>query len=76
VCRILPVYSVHNFYVYSVQYFLFSFLECAELHARESRHVPLVVKVSNLYVLKNYLKGIVSPDWKGLQMVSLDRFEV
>jgi hypothetical protein len=39
-----------------VQYFLFSFLECAELHARESRHVPLVVKVSNLYVLKNYLK--------------------
>jgi hypothetical protein len=22
------------------------------------------------------LKGIVSPDWKGLQMVSLDRFEV
>jgi hypothetical protein len=23
-----------------------------------------------------FLKGIVSPDWKGLQMVSLDRFEV
>jgi hypothetical protein len=22
------------------------------------------------------VKGIVSPDWKGLQMVSLDRFEV
>jgi hypothetical protein len=22
------------------------------------------------------LKGIVSPDWKGLQMISLDRFEV
>jgi hypothetical protein len=22
------------------------------------------------------LKGIVSPDWKALQMVSLDRFEV
>jgi hypothetical protein len=22
------------------------------------------------------IKGIVSPDWKGLQMVSLDRFEV
>jgi hypothetical protein len=21
-------------------------------------------------------KGIVSPDWKGLQMVSLDRYEV
>jgi hypothetical protein len=21
-------------------------------------------------------KGIVSPDWKGLQMISLDRFEV
>jgi hypothetical protein len=26
------------------------------------------------YITK--LKGIVSPDWKGLQMVSLDRFEV
>jgi hypothetical protein len=25
---------------------------------------------------KRTLKGIVSPDWKGLQMVSLDRFEV
>jgi hypothetical protein len=23
-----------------------------------------------------HIKGIVSPDWKGLQMVSLDRFEV
>jgi SNF family Na+-dependent transporter len=23
-----------------------------------------------------YIKGIVSPDWKDLQMVSLDRFEV
>jgi hypothetical protein len=23
-----------------------------------------------------HVKGIVSPDWKGLQMVSLDRFEV
>jgi hypothetical protein len=22
------------------------------------------------------VKGIVSPDWKGLQMISLDRFEV
>jgi hypothetical protein len=26
--------------------------------------------------LFGYFKGIVSPDWKGLQMVSLDRFEV
>jgi hypothetical protein len=26
--------------------------------------------------LKQCFKGIVSPDWKGLQMVSLDRFEV
>jgi hypothetical protein len=24
----------------------------------------------------NMIKGIVSPDWKGLQMVSLERFEV
>jgi hypothetical protein len=23
-----------------------------------------------------FLKGIVSPDWKGLQIISLDRFEV
>jgi hypothetical protein len=23
-----------------------------------------------------FIKGIVTPDWKGLQMVSLDRFEV
>jgi hypothetical protein len=23
-----------------------------------------------------FFTGIVSPDWKGLQMVSLDRFEV
>jgi hypothetical protein len=27
-------------------------------------------------VLASNLKGIVSPDWKGLQMFSLDRFEV
>jgi hypothetical protein len=26
--------------------------------------------------MKNPFKGIVSRDWKGLQMVSLDRFEV
>jgi hypothetical protein len=26
--------------------------------------------------VKIIVKGIVSPDWKGLQMVSLDRFEV
>jgi hypothetical protein len=26
--------------------------------------------------LKFIIKGIGSPDWKGLQMVSLDRFEV
>jgi hypothetical protein len=25
---------------------------------------------------KGEIKGIVSPDWKGLQMISLDRFEV
>jgi hypothetical protein len=25
---------------------------------------------------RHSIKGIVSPDWKGLQMVSLDRFEV
>jgi hypothetical protein len=29
-----------------------------------------------LGALSAALKGIVSPDWKGLQMVSLDRFEV
>jgi hypothetical protein len=26
--------------------------------------------------LSAIIKGIVSPDWKGLQMISLDRFEV
>jgi hypothetical protein len=25
---------------------------------------------------RDIIKGIVSPDWKGLQMISLDRFEV
>jgi hypothetical protein len=30
--------------------------------------------VKNFLISK--LKGIVSPDWKDLQMVSLDRFEV
>jgi hypothetical protein len=29
-----------------------------------------------LLIVLLMLKGIVSPDWKGLQMVSLDRFEV
>jgi hypothetical protein len=29
-----------------------------------------------VFFVENTLKGIVSPDWKGLQMVSLDRFEV
>jgi hypothetical protein len=29
-----------------------------------------------LTVPETNIKGIVSPDWKGLQMVSLDRFEV
>jgi hypothetical protein len=28
------------------------------------------------YFWITHFKGIVSPDWKGLQMVSLDRFEV
>jgi hypothetical protein len=27
-------------------------------------------------LMSSFIKGIVSPDWKGLQMVSLDRFEV
>jgi hypothetical protein len=31
---------------------------------------------SNLLENFQLLKGIVSPDWKGLQMISLDRFEV
>jgi hypothetical protein len=26
--------------------------------------------------IQQRVKGIVSPDWKGLQMISLDRFEV
>jgi hypothetical protein len=31
---------------------------------------------NDLNHVKHEVKGIVSPDWKGLQMVSLDRFEV
>jgi hypothetical protein len=40
--------------------------------------VPLVITKQLVIIkkLKLYFKGIVSPDWKGLQMVSLDRFEV
>jgi hypothetical protein len=41
------------------------------------------VAFNKLYAIVKYspiqytaFKGIVSPDWKGLQMVSLDRFEV
>jgi hypothetical protein len=30
----------------------------------------------NLSVSHVFIKGIVSSDWKGLQMISLDRFEV
>jgi co-chaperonin GroES (HSP10) len=43
------------------------------------RHwIPLVaiVVVQQIQNKKKSVKGIVSPDWKGLQMVSLDRFEV
>jgi hypothetical protein len=29
-----------------------------------------------LAIVTVMFKGIVSPDWKGLQMISLDRFEV
>jgi hypothetical protein len=36
---------------------------------------PDYVNVSQ-FVLDTGVKGIVSQDWKGLQMVSLDRFEV
>jgi hypothetical protein len=33
------------------------------------RHIGALSNIPNI-------KGIVSPDWKGLQMVSLDGFEV
>jgi hypothetical protein len=35
-----------------------------------------VIHVGHLIAKYFHVKGIVSPDWKGLQMVSLDRFEV
>jgi hypothetical protein len=43
-----------------------------------SKHFSLKqVKISILNAYWNFdFKGIVSRDWKGLQMVSLDRFEV
>jgi hypothetical protein len=34
-------------------------------------------RILNIIIIEERdLKGIVSRDWKGLQMVSLDRFEV
>jgi hypothetical protein len=40
-------------------------------------HQPIIMSSFFLETfLLSYLKGIVSPDWKGLQMVSLDKFEV
>jgi hypothetical protein len=49
-------------------------------------HKPLIIKKGEtvlfkrsfvaVIALRSLLKGIVSPDWKGLQMISLDRFEV
>jgi hypothetical protein len=36
-------------------------------------HLNRAIDTVHRYLL---VKGIVSPDWKGLQMVSLDRFEV
>jgi hypothetical protein len=34
------------------------------------------MNLNKIKAQEKQLKGIVSPDWKGLQMVSLDRFEV
>jgi hypothetical protein len=34
------------------------------------------MKEERFTVIKMLFKGIVSPDWKGLHMFSMDRFEV
>jgi hypothetical protein len=49
--------------------------------AKDKKSIFIVnVNFSKIIALKGpiskFVKGIVSPDWKGLQMVSLDRFEV
>jgi hypothetical protein len=38
--------------------------------------VPVIIYFIALVFWSFSLKGIVSQDWKGLQMVSFDRFEV
>jgi hypothetical protein len=48
--------------------------ELVDEHLRMDCTVP-VFETSKTYFYSR-LKGIVSPDWKGLQMVSLDKFEV
>jgi hypothetical protein len=40
------------------------------------RTAVFIIKLILIEQQLTILKGIVSPDWKGLQMVSLDRFEV
>jgi hypothetical protein len=46
--------------------------------AEPDRVVPDLYDIflCDLAVLQKTFKGIVSPDWKGLHMFSLDRFEV
>jgi hypothetical protein len=52
----------------------------SNLHFNSNRnHINVATLPKNYFSIKLFaipFKGIVSPDWKGLQMFSLDRFEV
>jgi hypothetical protein len=43
---------------------------------RQLQAAEVLSKLSTMSDKSSFVKGIVSPDWTGLQMVSLDRFEV
>jgi hypothetical protein len=48
----------------------------AEQFSTLSNIIKQILKINIFFGLRYLFKGIVSPDWKGLQMISLDRFEV
>jgi hypothetical protein len=73
-CALEVIESHHLFKTFSQTFAFFS----------TNLHIPVVIPKSahpNRYLVCTFfvfssLKGIVSRDWKGLQMVSFDRFEV
>jgi hypothetical protein len=61
-----------------VLFFPFGWIEICWicLHSNRLCFCLLNTLINEKFSSNRYLKGIVSPDWKGLQMISLDRFEV